>query len=119
MSIRLCLSDSNRGVGAKIASSPLSRISRATSLLRILGLRSSPLLASTYLTVMGGLPEESLLAETHAIHVDDRYHPVTRTMPMKMWPLSGERLGALITPTPVRQVGRLMLTYLRQTRHVG
>ena len=36
--------------------SPLSLISRATSLLRILGLRSSPLLTSTHLTVMRGLP---------------------------------------------------------------
>lgn len=44
------------GVGAKIASSPLSLTSRATSLLRISGLRSSPLLTSTHLTVMGGLP---------------------------------------------------------------
>ena len=48
--------DSSGGVGAKIASPPGRRISRAASLLRIRGLESSPLLVSTHLTEIGGLP---------------------------------------------------------------
>ena len=54
--VRIILSDSNGGVGAKIASCPAVRISRATSRLLIMGLSSSPLLASTHHTNMGDRP---------------------------------------------------------------
>ena len=59
--------DSSGGVGAKMASYPAMRISRATRRLRYFGFSSSPLLTSTHLTLMGGRPvnlQASLMAKT-------------------------------------------------------
>ena len=53
---KIMRNDSNGGVGAKMASCPGSLISRATNLLRTLGLSSSPLLVSTQRTLMGLRP---------------------------------------------------------------
>ena len=54
--LRIILSDSSGGVGAKIASSPAVLISLATKRLRMRGLASSPLFVSTHLTVIGRRP---------------------------------------------------------------
>ena len=54
--LNIILNDSSGGVGAKIASCPGALISRATSLLLMLGCSSSPLFVSTQRTLMGLLP---------------------------------------------------------------
>ena len=62
--------------------------------------------------------EEPLLGKVGIVHMYDRYRPTVRVLSSEVRPLPGECLHAFIAPTPVRQVGGLVVSYLRNRRHV-
>ena len=54
--------------------------------------------------------DQALLGERCVIHMDHGNSTVARTILVKVRPLSGEHLDALIAPTPIRQVVDFVLS---------